>query len=193
LHDHHRIELKMQGSFGASFAMTARLRVVAEYQVEIFICGRTNAAWMALTLRVCVRRRRGVSCIRFDSQAGTSRNKIRGGHRLRVARSALESKGSLRSHGAGDECGPFRRSQRDIQRYSMEGKGRFIFPVLISALIVFVVSAVVTFTNIGLRGDFVPRWLKAFMTGWPVAAVLAFFAVPYVRRATDVIVRLIDG
>jgi len=75
----------------------------------------------------------------------------------------------------------------------MEGKARFIFPIIISALIVFVVSAVVTFTNIGFRIDFVPRWLKAFITGWPVAAVLAFFAVPYVRRATEAIVQLIDG
>jgi len=75
----------------------------------------------------------------------------------------------------------------------MEGKAKFIFPVIISALIVFVVSGVVTFTNIGLRADFVPRRLKAFATGWPVAAVLAFFAIPYVRRATDAIVRLIDG
>jgi Protein of unknown function (DUF2798) len=74
----------------------------------------------------------------------------------------------------------------------MEGKARFIFPI-ISALIVFVVSGVVTFTNIGLRADFVPRWLKAFMTGWPVAAVLAFVAIPYVRRATEVIVRMIEG
>jgi hypothetical protein len=79
------------------------------------------------------------------------------------------------------------------ERNAMEGKARFIFPVIISAVIVFVVSAVVTFTNIGLRADFVPRWLKAFVTGWPVAAVLAFFAVPHVRRATDAIVRLIDG
>jgi hypothetical protein len=75
----------------------------------------------------------------------------------------------------------------------MEGKAKFIFPVIISALIVFVVSGVVTFANIGLRADFVPRWHKAFATGWPVAAVLAFFAIPYVRRATDAIVRLIDG
>jgi len=75
----------------------------------------------------------------------------------------------------------------------MEGKARFIFPVIISALIVFVVSGVVTFTNIGLRAAFVPRWLKAFMTGWPVAAVLAFVAIPYVRRATEVIVRMIEG
>ena len=76
---------------------------------------------------------------------------------------------------------------------AMEGKARFIFPVIISALIVFVVSGVVTFTNIGFRVDFVPRWLKAFMTGWPVAAVLAFFAIPHVRRATEAIVRLIEG
>jgi len=34
----------------------------------------------------------------------------------------------------------------------MEGKARFIFPIIISALIVFVVSGVVTFTNIGDRG-----------------------------------------
>ncbi|MGB8052009.1 MAG: DUF2798 domain-containing protein [Pseudolabrys sp.] len=74
----------------------------------------------------------------------------------------------------------------------MEGKARFIFPVIIGALIVFVVSAVVTFANIGLRADFVPRWLRAFVTGWPVAAVL-FFAIPYVRRATEAIVRLIEG
>jgi len=75
----------------------------------------------------------------------------------------------------------------------MEGKARFIFPVIISALIVFVVSGVVTFTNIGLRADFVRRWLKAFVTGWPVGAVLAFIAIPYVRRATEVIVRMIEG
>ena len=42
----------------------------------------------------------------------------------------------------------------------MEGKARFIFPVIVTAIIVFVVSAVVTFTNIGFRIDFVPRWLK---------------------------------
>jgi hypothetical protein len=59
----------------------------------------------------------------------------------------------------------------------MEGKARFVFPIMISALIVFVVSGVVTFTNIGFRVDFVPRWLKTFMTGWPA----------------EIIVRLIEG
>ena len=75
----------------------------------------------------------------------------------------------------------------------MDGKARLIFPVLITAVIVFVVSAVVTFSNIGFSADFVPRWLKAFFTGWPVAAVVAFFAVPVVQRLTAAIGRLIDG
>ena len=75
----------------------------------------------------------------------------------------------------------------------MEGKARFIFPVIITAVIVLVVSAVVTWANIGFRADFVTRWLSAFILGWPVASVTAFFALPLVRRATAQIVRLIDG
>ena len=51
----------------------------------------------------------------------------------------------------------------------MDGKAKFIFPILITAVIVFVVSAVVTWTNIGFRADFIRRWLSAFMVGWPVA------------------------
>ena len=75
----------------------------------------------------------------------------------------------------------------------MDGKAKYIFPVLITAIIVFVVSGVVTFTNIGFRHDFVARWLSAFIVGWPVAAVTAFIAIPFVRRATLGIVALIDG
>jgi uncharacterized protein DUF2798 len=66
----------------------------------------------------------------------------------------------------------------------MEGKAKFVFPIVITAIIVFSVSAVVTFFNIGLRADFVTRWLSAFMVGWPVAAVTAFIALPYARAVT---------
>jgi uncharacterized protein DUF2798 len=75
---------------------------------------------------------------------------------------------------------------------AMDGKAKYIFPVLITAIIVFVVSAVVTFTNIDLRHDFVTRWLSAFIVGWPVAALTAFIAIPHVRRATLGIVALIE-
>jgi uncharacterized protein (DUF486 family) len=72
----------------------------------------------------------------------------------------------------------------------MEGKARYVFPIIITAIIVFVVSAVVTFANIGLRADFVARWLSAFVIGWPVAAVTAFLAIPFARQATARLVAL---
>jgi hypothetical protein len=74
----------------------------------------------------------------------------------------------------------------------MDGKAKFIFPILATGIIVFVVSCVVTFTNIGLRADFVTRWLSAFFVGWPVASVTGLIAFPYVRRATLGIVALIE-
>ena len=74
----------------------------------------------------------------------------------------------------------------------MEGKARFIFPAVIIAIIVFFVSGVVTLFNIGLRADVVPRWLSAFIVGWPVAAVIAFFALPFARAVTLRIVGLIE-
>ena len=65
----------------------------------------------------------------------------------------------------------------------MEGKARFIFPVVNTAIIVFVVS-VVAWTNIGFRSDFVGGWMHAFIVGWPVAAVTAFAALPFARALT---------
>ena len=75
----------------------------------------------------------------------------------------------------------------------MEGKARFVFPVVITAIIVFVVSAVVTFFNIGLRTDFLGRWLSAFIVGWPVAAMTAYLAIPVARAVTVRIVSAIEG
>lgn len=75
----------------------------------------------------------------------------------------------------------------------MESKARIVFPIVITAMIVFVVSAVVTFFNIGLRSDFVVRWLTAFVVGWPVAAVTAYLAIPFARAVTQRIVSAIEG
>ncbi len=49
------------------------------------------------------------------------------------------------------------------------------------------------FVNIGPRGDFVLRWLSAFIVGWPVAAVTGFIVLPFVRRVALRIVTLIEG
>jgi len=75
----------------------------------------------------------------------------------------------------------------------MQGKAKIVFPVVITAIIVFVVSGVVTFLNIGFRADFLFRWMRAFAIGWPVAALVAFFAFPLARRVTERIVAIIEG
>jgi Protein of unknown function (DUF2798) len=75
----------------------------------------------------------------------------------------------------------------------MEGKARIVFPIVATALVVFVVSAVVTFVNIGFRADFMRRWLTAFIIGWPVASVTGYIAFPFVRRVTVRILEWLDG
>jgi len=74
----------------------------------------------------------------------------------------------------------------------MEGKAKIVFPIVITAIIVFIVSGVVTFFNIGLRSDFLVRWLSAFAVGWPVAALTAYVAIPFARGVTQRIVALIE-
>ena len=74
----------------------------------------------------------------------------------------------------------------------MEGKARFVFPVVITAIIVFAVSGAVTFFNVGWRNDFVIRWWSAFAIGWPIAARTAYLAMPFARRLTRRIVAAIE-
>ncbi len=73
----------------------------------------------------------------------------------------------------------------------MDGKAKFIFPVLMSGVMAFLMTALVTFLNLGFPGNFVILWLKAFVIAWPCAAVAAFIAIPLARRATAAIIRVI--
>jgi fructose-specific phosphotransferase system IIC component len=74
----------------------------------------------------------------------------------------------------------------------MGDKARFIFPILIAAIVVFVVSAVVTWANIGFRRRFRETLLSAFLLGWPVAAITAFIVIPPVRRLTAQLTAFLD-
>lgn len=75
----------------------------------------------------------------------------------------------------------------------MEGKARFIFPAILSCVMAFLMTAVVTFLNVGTPPDFVARWLRAFVVAWPLAYIAAMIAAPIARRGTAMIVGLIDG
>jgi uncharacterized protein DUF2798 len=79
----------------------------------------------------------------------------------------------------------------------MDGKAKFIFPILATGSIAFVVSCVVTscvvtFSNSGLRAAIVTRWLSAFFVGWPVASVMGLIAFPCLRRATVGVAALLE-
>jgi hypothetical protein len=74
---------------------------------------------------------------------------------------------------------------------AMDAKPRFILAALMSAIMVLMVTLLVTFLNLGLRPDFLVQWAKAYFIAWPVAATSGFLVMPMARRATDGIMRLI--
>jgi hypothetical protein len=37
------------------------------------------------------------------------------------------------------------------------------------------------------------QWIKAYLIGWPIAAVTGYFIMPTARRVTTRLVSLIDG
>lgn len=63
----------------------------------------------------------------------------------------------------------------------MEGKAKYIFPILMSGQMVLAVTGLVTFLNLGLRTDFLGQWMRAFAISWAVAASAAFIAIPVAR------------
>ena len=75
----------------------------------------------------------------------------------------------------------------------MDGKARFILVTTMTALMVAMVTLVATLLNIGLRHDFLLQWIKAYLIGWPIAAITGYFFMPTARRITTRIMGLIDG
>lgn len=71
----------------------------------------------------------------------------------------------------------------------MPAKARFLLATIMSAMMVFMVTLVVTYVNLGLGPDFLWRWAKAYVIAWPVAATTGFFAFPLARGATEGIMR----
>lgn len=75
----------------------------------------------------------------------------------------------------------------------MEGKAKYIFPALLSGVMAFLMTAVVTALNVGVPPDFMSRWMHAFVVAWPLAYCAALIAAPIARRGTAYIVARIEG
>lgn len=75
----------------------------------------------------------------------------------------------------------------------MTGPAKYIFPILMSGVMAFLMTALVTALNLGFPPDFASRWAIAFVIAWPFAALAAFIAIPLARRGTVAILRVFEG
>ena len=75
----------------------------------------------------------------------------------------------------------------------MSHKERFILGATMSSMMVFMVTLVATYLNLGPRPDFVLQWAKAYVVAWPIAACTAYLVMPMARRFTDRVVNRIGG
>ncbi|MGX9697536.1 DUF2798 domain-containing protein [Janthinobacterium lividum] len=58
---------------------------------------------------------------------------------------------------------------------------RCVFAFLMSLVMTLLMSAWVTWLNIGLQADFLPRWRHAFFAAWPVAFCAVMLFAPRVQ------------
>jgi hypothetical protein len=75
----------------------------------------------------------------------------------------------------------------------MSRKERFILGATMSSMMVFMVTLVATYLNLGPRPDFVFQWAKAYVVAWPIAACTACLVMPMAKRFTDRVVNRIGA
>jgi uncharacterized membrane protein YdjX (TVP38/TMEM64 family) len=75
----------------------------------------------------------------------------------------------------------------------MDARARAILAILMTSVMVFMVTLIATFLNLGLDPDFLRQWVKAYFVAWPIAATTAFFIMPPAHRLTQRIIALVDG
>jgi Protein of unknown function (DUF2798) len=75
----------------------------------------------------------------------------------------------------------------------MDGKAKYIFPILMAGVMAFLMTALITALNLGFPQDYFSRWFKAFVIAWPCAALTAFLAIPLARKGTALIIAMIEG
>ncbi len=61
-------------------------------------------------------------------------------------------------------------------------KHRFIFAILMSLLLSFLMTCWVTWLNLDWNPNFLGQWMHAFSLAWPAAAIIAFFIAPEIHK-----------
>lgn len=71
----------------------------------------------------------------------------------------------------------------------MTPKFRFCFAALMSLILSFLMTAWVTWINLGFIQGFVGYWLRAFVIAWPAAAIISYVFGPWVQRVVKVLLK----
>ena len=61
-------------------------------------------------------------------------------------------------------------------------KFRFIFALLMSCMLSFLMSAWITYINVGYDLEFFHHWMIAWSAAWPAAAFIAFASAPEIQK-----------
>ena len=70
---------------------------------------------------------------------------------------------------------------------------RLVSASLMSMLMSFLMTAWVTWLNIGIRPDFLARWAHAFLAAWPAAFVIVVLCAPAVQGFSLRLVQRLAG
>lgn len=63
-------------------------------------------------------------------------------------------------------------------------KFHLVFSLLMGAIMVFLMTCVITLVNIGMPADFFKHWLHAFLVAFPIAVPVIYFVAPFARKMT---------
>lgn len=67
---------------------------------------------------------------------------------------------------------------------------RLTFSFFMSLFMTFLMSAVITITNLGLSEDFIFNWAKAFINAFIFAFPIVFFVAPSVQKLTNKLIKV---
>lgn len=71
-------------------------------------------------------------------------------------------------------------------------KHRFhlVFSIIMGAMMVFLMTFVITLVNVGMPPDFLMKWAKAFVIAYVIAVPVIYFVAPQARKITARFVEL---
>ena len=59
-----------------------------------------------------------------------------------------------------------------------------VFSFLMGAMLIFLMTFIITAVNVGFNGNFLRLWMKAFAIAYVVGVPLIFFLAPVARKVT---------